>query len=119
MFVKNDSSSEKRYYNGKIGKIVFINPNKITVVDREGNEIVVEKEIWNNVKYTIDPETKEITETITGTFSQYPLKTAWAITIHKSQGLTFEHAIIDASAAFRTDRYMSHSAVAKRWKVLC
>ena len=100
MFVKNDSSSEKRYYNGKIGKIVFINPNKITVVDREGNEIVVEKEIWNNVKYTIDPETKEITETITGTFSQYPLKTAWAITIHKSQGLTFEHAIIDASAAF-------------------
>ena len=74
MFVKNDSSSEKRYYNGKIGKIVFINPNKITVVDREGNEIVVEKEIWNNVKYTIDPETKEITETITGTFSQYPLK---------------------------------------------
>ena len=55
---------------------------------------------WNNVKYTIDPETKEITETITGTFSQYPLKTAWAITIHKSQGLTFEHAIIDASAAF-------------------
>ena len=100
MFVKNDSSSEKRYYNGKIGKIVFINPNKITVVDQEGNEIVVEKEIWNNVKYTIDPETKEITETITGTFSQYPLKTAWAITIHKSQGLTFEHAIIDASAAF-------------------
>ena len=100
MFVKNDSSSEKRYYNGKIGKIVFINSNKITVVDREGNEIVVEKETWNNVKYTIDPETQEITETISGTFSQYPLKTAWAITIHKSQGLTFEHAIIDASAAF-------------------
>ncbi len=100
MFVKNDSSSEKRYYNGKIGKIVFINPNKITVVDQEGNEIIVEKETWNNVKYAIDPETQEITETISGTFSQYPLKTAWAITIHKSQGLTFEHAIIDASAAF-------------------
>lgn len=100
MFVKNDSSSEKRYYNGKIGKIVFINPNKITVVDEEGNEIVVEKETWDNVKYTIDEETKEITETVSGTFSQYPLKTAWAITIHKSQGLTFEHAIIDASAAF-------------------
>lgn len=100
MFVKNDSSAEKRYYNGKIGKIVFINPNKITVVDKEGNEIIVEKETWNNVKYTINPETQEITETISGTFSQYPLKTAWAITIHKSQGLTFEHAIIDASAAF-------------------
>ena len=100
MFVKNDSSPEKRYYNGKIGKVVFINPSKITVVDKEGNEIIVEKETWNNVKYTINPETQEITETISGTFSQYPLKTAWAITIHKSQGLTFEHAIIDASAAF-------------------
>lgn len=100
MFVKNDSSSDKRYYNGKIGKIVFINPTKITVVDPDGNEIIVEKESWNNVKYTIDPATQEISETISGTFSQYPLKTAWAITIHKSQGLTFEHAIIDASAAF-------------------
>ena len=70
------------------------------MVDQEGNEIIVEKETWNNVKYAIDPETQEITETISGTFSQYPLKTAWAITIHKSQGLTFEHAIIDASAAF-------------------
>ena len=100
MFVKNDSSGDHRYYNGKIGKIVFINPNKITVVGEDGNEIQVEKETWSNVKYTINPETKEITETIAGTFSQYPLKTAWAITIHKSQGLTFEHAIIDASAAF-------------------
>lgn len=100
MFVKNDSSGEHRYYNGKIGKIVFINPNKITVVGEDGNEIQVEKETWSNVKYTINPETKEITETIAGTFSQYPLKTAWAITIHKSQGLTFDHAIIDASAAF-------------------
>lgn len=100
MFVKNDSSGEHRYYNGKIGKIVFINPNKITVVGEDGNEIQVERETWTNVKYTINPDTKEITETVAGTFSQYPLKTAWAITIHKSQGLTFEHAIIDASAAF-------------------
>lgn len=100
MFVKNDSSGEHRYYNGKIGKIVFINPNKITVVGEDGDEIQVEKETWSNVKYTINQETKEITETIAGTFSQYPLKTAWAITIHKSQGLTFEHAIINASAAF-------------------
>lgn len=100
MFVKNDSSAEKRYYNGKIGKIVFINPNKITVADANGNEIIVEKESWHNIKYTINEETKEITEAISGTFTQYPLKTAWAITIHKSQGLTFEHAIIDASAAF-------------------
>lgn len=100
MFVKNDSSGDRRYYNGKIGKIVFINPSKITVVDEEGNEIMVEKETWSNVKYTINASTQEISETVAGTFSQYPLKTAWAITIHKSQGLTFEHAIIDASAAF-------------------
>lgn len=100
MFVKNDSSGDKRYYNGKIGKIVFINPGKITVVGEDGNEICVEKETWSNIKYTINPENQEISETTAGTFSQYPLKTAWAITIHKSQGLTFEHAIIDASAAF-------------------
>lgn len=100
MFVKNDSSSEKRYYNGKIGKIVFINADKITVADETGQEIDVEKETWSNLKYTIDPETQEIVESVSGTFSQYPLKTAWAITIHKSQGLTFDHAIIDVSAAF-------------------
>ncbi len=100
MFIKNDSSGEKRYYNGKIGKVVFINPQKIIVADRQGNEITVERETWDNIKYTLDAETNEITESIAGVFSQYPLKTAWAITIHKSQGLTFERAVIDASAAF-------------------
>lgn len=100
MFVKNDSSGERRYYNGKIGTIVFINSKKITVSDKNGNDINVDRETWTNVKYSIDGATKDITETIAGSFNQYPLKTAWAITIHKSQGLTFEHAIIDASAAF-------------------
>lgn len=100
MFIKNDSSGEKRYYNGKIGKVVFINPQKIIVADREGNEITVERETWDNLKYTLDAETNEITESVAGVFRQYPLKTAWAITIHKSQGLTFERAVIDASAAF-------------------
>lgn len=100
MFVKNDSSGERRYYNGKIGRVVSIGPDRIVVSDKEGCEIEVNREVWTNVKYSLDPDTKEITETLAGTFSQYPLKTAWAITIHKSQGLTFEHAVIDASAAF-------------------
>lgn len=100
MFVKNDSSGDRQYYNGKIGKIVFINSEKIVVSDEFGHDITVKKELWQNVKYTIDEANKEITETITGSFAQYPLKTAWAITIHKSQGLTFDRAIIDASAAF-------------------
>ncbi len=100
MFVKNDSSGERRYYNGMIGRVVFVSPSKIIVSDESGNDITVDRETWTNLKYTIDENTKEITETIAGSFSQYPLRAAWAITIHKSQGLTFEHAIIDASAAF-------------------
>lgn len=101
MFVKNDSSPGKRYYNGKIGKITEISTERIRVKCMDDQEeIEVGKEEWTNTKYTIDPETKEITETIEGVFRQYPLKTAWAITIHKSQGLTFERAIIDVGAAF-------------------
>ena len=101
MFVKNDSSPEKRYYNGKIGKVTEIGPGRIKVLCRgDKEEIEVNREEWMNTKYSVDPETKEITEQVEGIFRQYPLKTAWAITIHKSQGLTFEHAIIEASAAF-------------------
>jgi ATP-dependent exoDNAse (exonuclease V) alpha subunit len=100
MFVKNDSSGEHLYYNGKIGKITFIGQDKITVGDEFGHEITVNRETWQNMKYTVNEETQDIAETIIGSFSQYPLKTAWAITIHKSQGLTFDKAIIDAAAAF-------------------
>ena len=101
MFVRNDSSAEKCYFNGKIGQITQINKQSITVkcADDEA-EIRVEKEIWENIKYTLDAKSKEITEQVLGSFCQYPLRLAWAITIHKSQGLTFEHAIIDANAAF-------------------
>ncbi|MFN8206936.1 MAG: helix-turn-helix domain-containing protein [Bacteroidales bacterium] len=101
MFVKNDPGVEKKFYNGKIGRVTEIDEDHLLVqCPGEDEEITVEPLEWQNVKYTINEETKEITETVVGTFVQVPLKLAWAITIHKSQGLTFDRAIIDARAAF-------------------
>ena len=101
MFVKNDSSFEKRYFNGKIGTVIDIEDDLVRVKCSNENEaILVGKEEWKNMKYSIDEISKEINETTIGTFIQHPLKLAWAITIHKSQGLTFDKVIIDANSAF-------------------
>jgi len=101
MFVKNDLSRDKLFFNGKIGKVISFEDNVIVVKCPDDDyPIRVETSEWQNMKYSLDEETREIQETVIGTFTQYPLRLAWAITIHKSQGLTFDRAIIDASAAF-------------------
>ncbi len=101
MFVRNDAQPEKRYFNGKIGKITRISGTAVNVLCPEDDkEIEVEQATWENIEYTIDPETLEISQSKIGSFLQFPLKLAWAITIHKSPGLTFEKAVIDAKAAF-------------------
>lgn len=101
MFVKNDSSPEKRYYNGMIGRVSAIHASGFSVIPKDSTQAIeVNREEWENNRYELDENTREIKEVTEGLFRQYPVKTAWAITIHKSQGLTFSHAIIDAAASF-------------------
>ncbi|MBP6024503.1 helix-turn-helix domain-containing protein [Ferruginibacter sp.] len=98
MFLKNDVIA-KRYFNGKIGVVKLLEPNKI-IVDCDGADIEVAKETWENTRYTLNRSDGKLEQETMGTFTQYPLRLAWAITIHKSQGLTFEKVMIDAGSSF-------------------
>lgn len=101
MFIKNDKGEFRRYYNGKLATIKAISKDKITVTfPGEDLELELEKETWKNIRYNYDKEKDRIEEEELGTFKQYPIRLAWAITIHKSQGLTFQKAIIDAGESF-------------------
>ncbi|MBO4590516.1 MAG: HRDC domain-containing protein [Bacteroidaceae bacterium] len=101
MFLKNDISGRHLFFNGKLAKVVDISRDKIVVRGLDDDKLIsVERMEWTNVRYAIDKQTKEIREEVEGTFVQYPLRLAWAITVHKSQGLTFDRAVLDVNASF-------------------
>ncbi len=101
MFVLNDKQTPRRYFNGMIGRIAEIEDGKVYVdCDNYPDVIEVTRETWENKSYKLNKSTNEIEETLLGTFAQMPLRLAWAITIHKSQGLTFDKVVIDSAAAF-------------------
>ena len=101
MFVKNDLSFDKNYFNGKMGVIKSLSSHEILVHFPEENKTIeVEKYEWQNIRYKVDETTKEVAEEVLGTFVHYPIKLAWAITVHKSQGLTFDKAALDVSQVF-------------------
>jgi len=98
MFIRNDR--EGRFYNGKMATVERIQEELVTVYDDEGEEIALERAEWENLQYRLEEATGEIVQECKGTFRQFPLRPAWAITVHKSQGLTFDHVVVDVGAAF-------------------
>ncbi len=101
MFIKNDLSAEKNYFNGKMGFVKSISKEEIWIhFPEENKSIEVERYEWQNIRYFVNENTKEIEEEVLGTFVHYPIKLAWAITVHKSQGLTFDKAALDVSQVF-------------------
>ncbi len=100
MFIRNDASQEKKYFNGKLAEVVDLDEEEIWVrIDGDTEDYKLKKEIWEQKKYSLDPE-KNIQEEVLGSFEQYPIRLAWAVTIHKSQGLTFDRLIVDAGKSF-------------------
>ncbi|WP_265428199.1 helix-turn-helix domain-containing protein [Chryseobacterium sp. YIM B08800] len=100
MFIRNDITGEKKYFNGKLGEISSLDENEIKVIlEGSEREITVKREVWEQKKYSLDTD-KNIKEEVLGSFEQFPIKLAWAVTIHKSQGLTFDKVIIDAGKSF-------------------
>ncbi|WP_139422390.1 helix-turn-helix domain-containing protein [Chryseobacterium mulctrae] len=100
MFIRNDITGEKKYFNGKLGEISSLDENEVKVIlDGSEREITVKREVWEQKKYSLDTD-KNIKEEVLGSFEQFPIKLAWAVTIHKSQGLTFDKVIIDAGKSF-------------------
>ena len=101
MFIKNDLSAEKNYFNGKMGFVKSISAEEIWIhFPEENKSIEVERYEWQNIRYFVNENTKEIEEEVLGSFVHYPIKLAWAITVHKSQGLTFDKAALDVSQVF-------------------
>jgi hypothetical protein len=101
MMIRNDKGETRRYYNGKIGTIQHLSTDRISIqFPDEPDALILEKETWKNIRYNYDKEKDRIEEEELGSFSQYPIRLAWAITIHKSQGLTFKKAVIDAGESF-------------------